>query len=255
MEDTYNLKKLKDDVYQFESLGKGCHLYLIMGDRVNVLIDTGNYEKFNHFIMLLMTEIGIELTDINLVINTHSHWDHVSSNHYFKYKSLVAAHRFAATKMELNDEFVIRGKECGFDVKDLKAQIWLEDKMMFDLGGDCHLKIFHTPGHTSGSICIYDPYRHFVFTGDAIFASGFVSNIYESGSLADLINSLQILNTLRLKEFYPGHGPISKEPYMDINASILGAKLRLDDYIKTVETCNPEGRPTPSVYDRENKKK
>ena len=151
MEDTYNLKKLKDDVYQFESTGKGSHIYLILGDRVNAIIDTGNYEKFNHFIMLLMTEVGIELTDINLVINTHSHWDHVSSNHFFKYKSLVAAHRFAATKMELNDEFVMRGKECGFDIKDLKAQLWLEDKMIFDLGGDCHLKIFHSPGHTSGS--------------------------------------------------------------------------------------------------------
>ncbi|MHA1785702.1 MAG: MBL fold metallo-hydrolase [Candidatus Helarchaeota archaeon] len=254
MEDSYKLNKLKDDVYQFESFGKGSHVYLITGDRVNVLIDTGNYEKFNSFIAILMSEIGIDLKDINLVINTHEHWDHISSNHFFKYKSLVAAHRFAATKIELQDEYVIRGKECNFDVRDLKTQIWLEDKMIFDLGGDCHLKVFHTPGHTSGSICIYDPFRHFIFTGDTVFSSGYVSNIYESGSLADYINSLQIINTLRLEKFFPGHGPISNDPYNDINASILGAKIKLDQYIEGVEASNPDGKPTPSVYDRKNEK-
>jgi len=251
LDDTYKLKKLREDIYQFESIGKGSHVYLIMGDRINVLIDTGNYEKFNDFIAILVTELGLNIKDINLVINTHEHWDHISGNHYFKYKSIVAAHRFAATKIELQDEFVIRAKECDFDVKDLKTQIWLENNILFDLGGDCHLKIFHTPGHTSGSLCVFDPYRHFMFTGDTLFANGWVSNIYESGSLADLINSLQILNTLRLEEFYPGHGPVSKDPYGDINASILGAKLKLDEYIESVECNNPSGTPTRSVYERE----
>ena len=249
--DSYSLVKLKENVYQFKSVGKGSHVYLILGDRANVLIDTGNYEKFNSFLILLMTEIGLEIKDISLIINTHEHWDHISANHYFKYKSLIAAHRFAATKIELQDEYVIRGKECNFDLKDLKIQIWLENQMIFDLGGDCLLKIFHTPGHTSGSICIYEPYRHFMFTGDTVFASGYTSSIYESGSLGEYINSLQILNTLRIEEFYPGHGPISKDPVNDIKASILGAKLKLDEYIEHVEFKNPEGKPTPSVYDRE----
>ncbi len=252
--DLYSLSKLNDNLFQFKSFGKGSHVYLVLGDRLNVLIDTGSYEKFNSFVELLMADIGLEIKDISLIINTHEHWDHLSSNHYFKYKSLIAAHRFAAMKIELQDEYVIRGKECNFDVADLKTNIWLENKVVIDLGGDCYLKILHTPGHTSGSICIYEPYLQFLFTGDTVFANGFTTNIYESGSLGEYINSLQYLNTKRINELYPGHGPISKDPYNDINASILGAKLKLDEYIENVELKNPDARPPPSVYDREKKK-
>ncbi|MHA1145525.1 MAG: MBL fold metallo-hydrolase [Candidatus Helarchaeota archaeon] len=246
MED-YTLKKLRENVYQFETFGRGCHLYLILGDRMNVLIDTGNYEKFNSFVYLVFSEIGIKFEEINIVINTHEHWDHLSGNHFFKCP--VCAHSAAASKIELQDEYVIRAKECDFDVTDLKTDIWLEDGMIFDLGNE-HLKIIHTPGHTSGCICIYDPYKYYMFGGDTVFANGYVSNIYESGSLADYINSLYKLKTLRIKTIYPGHGPLIDNPDEEIDASLLGAKLKLDEYIKHVQMKNPEGRPTPSVYER-----
>ena len=41
----------------------------------------------------------------------------------------------------------------------------LLDSPIVDLGG---LKIIHTPGHTAGSVCVYDPSTGTLFSGDSI---------------------------------------------------------------------------------------
>ena len=37
----YTLNLIKPNIYQFASQGAGCHIYLIIGEELNVLIDTG----------------------------------------------------------------------------------------------------------------------------------------------------------------------------------------------------------------------
>jgi len=87
----YILNLIKPNIYQFASIGAGCHIYLIIGEELNVLIDTGIISKFNSFNYLLTTEVGLRVEDINLVVNTHEHFDHISSNAYFH--CAIAAHR------------------------------------------------------------------------------------------------------------------------------------------------------------------
>jgi len=43
--------------------------------------------------------------------------------------------------------------------------------------------------HTSGCICLCEPRRRILFSGDALFAKGTVSTIFKSGSLAEYFNS------------------------------------------------------------------
>ena len=62
----YILNHLTPNVYQFYTVGPGCHVYLIVGDELNVLIDTGIITKFNSFNYLLVTEIGLKLWEILL---------------------------------------------------------------------------------------------------------------------------------------------------------------------------------------------
>ena len=81
--DGYTLNLIKPNIYQFSVLGSGCHVYLIIGETLNVLIDTGIITKFNSLNYLLTTEVGLKVEDISLVINTHEHFDHISSNPYF----------------------------------------------------------------------------------------------------------------------------------------------------------------------------
>ncbi len=247
----YVLNLLLPNIYQFESKGAGCHVYLIIGDHLNVLIDTGIVTKFNSFNYLLTTEVGLKIEDIDLIINTHEHFDHTSANPYFN--CLTAAHRWAAVKIHNSDELITKGKKWGVDLSQLKVNIWLEDRNIIDLG-NIFLKVVQTPGHTSGCICLYEPYKHYIFTGDTLF-KGSISNIYESGSISEYINSLQILNTLKIKSFYPGHGPYvigEKAVKEEIDSSIENSKMELETFVERVKSKPLEqAKVPPSLYCRE----
>ncbi len=247
----YTLKLLRPNVYQFESRGAGCHVFLILGEQLQVLIDTGLLSKFNSFNYLLTTEIGLKVEDIDLVINTHEHFDHISSNPYFT--CTTSAHRWAAVKIHNSDELITKGKKWGIDLTDLKINIWLEDRNILDLGNE-FLKVVETPGHTSGCICLYEPYKHYLFSGDTLF-KGAISNIYESGSISEYINSLQILNTLKIKDYYPSHGECvfgEESVKKEIANSIENAKVELDSFVDRVRSKPIEKlRAPPSLYNRE----
>jgi hydroxyacylglutathione hydrolase len=247
----YMLNLLKPNVYQFYSFDAGCHVYLLIGDDLNVLIDTGIISKFDSFNYLLTTEIGLKIEDMDLVINTHEHFDHISSNAYFH--CTIAAHRWAAVKIRNSDELITKGKKWGIDLTDLRVNIWLEDRNIIDLGNTI-LKVIETPGHTSGCICLYEPIQFYLFSGDTLF-KGAISNIYESGSISEHINSLQILNTLKLNSFYPSHGkPVLGEDLVkeEIENSIINAQMELEAFVNRVKSKPLEGaRPPPSLYNRE----
>ena len=249
--DGYRLNLIRPNVYQFFSQGSGCHVFLIIGDDLNVLIDTGIITKFNSFNYLLTTEVGLKIEEIDLVINTHEHFDHISSNAYFHCP--IAAHRWAAVKIQHSDELITKGKKWGIDLTDMRINIWLEDRNIIDLGNTM-LKVIETPGHTSGCICLLEPYKNYLFSGDTLFKSA-KSNIYESGSISEHIDSLQILNTLKVNSFYPSHGHsvigldlVAQE----IESSIENAKMELNAFVDKIRSKPLEkARPPPSLYNRE----
>jgi len=246
----YTLNLIKPNVYQFYSRDAGSHVYLIIGENLNVLIDTGIISKFNSLNYLLTTEIGLKIEDINLVINTHEHFDHISSNAYLHCP--IAAHRWAATKIQHTDELITKGKKWGIDLSNLRINIWLEDRNIIDIG-NVILKIIETPGHTSGCICIYEPLQQYIFTGDTLF-EGAITNIYESGSISEYINSLHILNTLRINGFFPSHGNYvlgEENVKREIESSIVNAKMELEAFIHRLKSRSfEEVRIPPSLYRR-----
>ncbi|MFW9949812.1 MAG: MBL fold metallo-hydrolase [Candidatus Thorarchaeota archaeon] len=247
----YILNLVKPNVYQFYSRGPGSHVYLIIGENLNVLIDTGIITKFNSFNYLLTTEIGLKVEDVDLVINTHEHFDHISSNAYFHCP--IAAHRWAAIKIQHTDELITKGKKWGVDLTNMKINIWLEDRNIIDIG-NVLLKIVETPGHTSGCICLYEPYLQYIFTGDTLFKEA-ITNIYESGSISEYIDSLEVLNTLRINCFFPSHGDLvigENKVKKQIDYSKEKAKKELDAFIRRLKSKSLDNvKPPPSLYSRE----
>jgi glyoxylase-like metal-dependent hydrolase (beta-lactamase superfamily II) len=224
--------ELQSNIFLIQGYGGGSHSYLIRGDYKNVLIDAGLDKNFSNLQKALLT-IGLKVRDIDIVINTHEHFDHIGANRYFQDYALIAAHRFAAVKIAVKDKFVTMYESGDLNELPLKIHLWLEDKFRFDIGNFV-LEVIHTPGHTSGSICIFEFNHKLLFTGDTVFADGTLSYISESGSIGDYINSIGRLGIISANEVYPGHGAISKKPEEDMQTAILNAEQLLKDEM-TVE--------------------
>jgi glyoxylase-like metal-dependent hydrolase (beta-lactamase superfamily II) len=222
-----NLMGLQPNIFLLRGEDGGSHSYVIRGDYKNVLIDSGLDNNFSKLQRSLLT-LGIKVRDIDIVINTHEHFDHIGANRYFQDYALIAAHQFAAIKIAVEDRYVTMYKSGDLNEPPLKVHLWLEDKCRLDLGNYI-LEVVHTPGHTSGSVCIYEVNSKVLFTGDTVFAEGTLSYISESGSVGDYINSIGRLGTIKVNEIYPGHGAISKKPEEHMQKAILNARQLLKD--------------------------
>jgi hydroxyacylglutathione hydrolase len=219
--------ELVPGIYQFRGEKPGSHVYLIKGDTKNVLIDTGVAGKFP-VLERRCAELGLRVTDIDLIILTHEHYDHIGATAFFHRTAVVAAHRLAANKLELQDEFVTFRKYRDRPSKPFWVDIWLEDGSMIDLGS-YELEVIHTPGHTSGCICLYEPRVGLLFTGDTVFAGGTLSEIAVGGNVSDYVNSVRRLSNLKVRQLYPGHGRVSNTPDEDLPKAIVYAQTMLDD--------------------------
>lgn len=68
-------------------------------------------------------------------------------------------------------------------------------------------EVIHTPGHTKGSICLYDPDSGDLISGDTVFSDGaFGRYDFPGGSRDVLAQSLDKLTALPVTGLYPGHG-------------------------------------------------
>ena len=219
--------ELAPGIYQFHGEKPGSHVYLIKGDTKNVLIDTGVASKF-HVFKRRFAELDMHIEDVNLIVLTHEHYDHIGATAFFHRTAVVAAHRLAANKLELQDEFVTFRKYRDESSKPFWVDIWLEDGSIIDLG-NYELQIIHTPGHTSGCICLYEPRAGLLFTGDTVFSGGTLSEIAVGGNVSDYVNSIRRLSNLKMNQFYPGHGRVSNTPDEDLPKAIIYAQTMLDD--------------------------
>jgi len=219
--------ELRPNIHLIKSEKAGSHVYLIRGDNKNVLIDTGMTANFP-YLKASLQKLNLRPKDIHLIILTHEPADHIGATTYFFDTAVVTAHRLAANKIELQDEFVTLMKYCNVSCRPFHADLWLEDGSLIDLG-NYKLHALHTPGHTSGCMCLYETKENFLFTGDTVFGGGTLSGIASSGNISDYMNSLQRLSSLKVAGLYPGHGKPSEDPEGDVLRGLERARALLDD--------------------------
>lgn len=214
--------ELNEGIFQIRGLGGSSHSYVLKGDYMNVMFDSGSDQNFP-VLERGLRHIGMKVRDVNLVINSHEHCDHIGANRYFQECAMIAAYRLAASKMTTGDYYVTMYKGNDLNEMPMRVHLWLENMTRIDLG-NYSLRVFHTPGHTSGCISIIETTCGLLFSADSVFAGGTLSYIAESGSLGDYIDSLTRLRCFGLQALYPGHGKISTRPIEDIDRAIVNAQ-------------------------------
>jgi len=171
----------------------------------NIVIDSGTGFNFTR-LMSIFSAIRKDMNSIEWVINTHGHFDHIGGNGYFL-KAKVAIHELDAPILENGDAELSFADFFDGDMKARKVDRKLREGE--EISG---LRVIHTPGHTPGSICLYDEKEKLLFSGDTVFANGFGRTDLPGGSEEDLRKSLQRLKGLKIEKLFPGHGaPVIKD--------------------------------------------
>src|SRR5271169_4193259 len=116
-----------------------------------------------------------------IVVNSHTHNDHVGDNWRFSdvygmdtdYTRANARWSKKAAQEELAPDEICGTLPAGFDAKAYSTKAfhithWLHDGERIDLGGRT-LKVIGTPGHTPDAIALLDEKNGLLFTGDTFY--------------------------------------------------------------------------------------
>ncbi len=187
---------------------RSVHIVLLKGTR-NCLIDTGTAGNFKE-ILDFCAQQGLTVDNLDFVINTHCHADHIGSNLLLKRVNpgiVFCAHPLAKPFIEDIDEQYRRRPVPGFF--DLVAGSVGVDRLLtngerVDIG--LELQILHTPGHSRGSISIFIPDRDLLIIGDAVPGRGDVPIYEDLNSLKDSFEKLKGTGAGNVISAFDGYG-------------------------------------------------
>ncbi len=184
----------------------------------------------------LRAELGDRLDLPVIAIATHSHFDHFGGLGEFPDR---AANRDDGDVIEqasdyvtltadtypqpLLDEFAAAGAAVpamlisalprdGFDVASFRTQAvaitrWLADGDVLDIG-DRSFEVLQTPGHSPGSICLWEARSGTLVSGDVLVDGEPLLDELPRSSATDFAASLRRLADLPVRAVYGGHGPV-----------------------------------------------
>lgn len=189
------IRNLAADVDSFTS-----NAFLVEGRRT-VLVDPGS--GFD-----VVSKIESHVDDLDAVVLTHTHPDHVGNT-----RAVTEAFEVDSWGFDTDSQYVDHGIQDG-------------DMIQF---GDHEYEALHTPGHKNDHLCFYAPDSQVLFAGDLIFQNGgFGRTDLEEGNRDRLVESIErVSETIGddLAELHCGHGlSITESPGEHVRLALQAAR-------------------------------
>lgn len=146
------------------------------------------------------TALGLSL---HLIANSHGHIDHIFDNAALKRAS------GAPLAIHPDDAYRLTGQNVyGFDIEPAEADQELREGDEVRIG-QLSFNVLHTPGHSEGSVCLYEERHALLLSGDVLFRGSYGRTDLPGGDDAAMVASLarlarELPAALRV---LPGHGP------------------------------------------------
>lgn len=175
----FEVYRLPDGTYAIYEPGQfeEAMSYLVIGSEKAALIDTGTGIGDLRSLVEGLTELPV------MVINTHTHWDHIGADRQFDdvrcfdHPECIAKLTRGVGREKLmpsvTGDALWKPLPEGFDalsfsIPPVEPTFTFQDGDRFDLGGR-KLEVIHTPGHSPGSVCLLDRDNRVLFCGDTFF--------------------------------------------------------------------------------------
>lgn len=197
----------------FINLFYRCNMWHVRGRERSVLVDSGL-----GVVSLCGQHPWLRATPL-LAVASHTHFDHVGNHHEFAQRAChrseadILAHptrdNTVATRyatLAMFERLPPGGfDEAGYQVQAAPATQLLEHGDVIDLG-DRHFEVLHVPGHSPGSIALWEAATGTLLSGDAVYDGELVDDAYHS-CREDYIESMRRLRELPVRVVHGGHYP------------------------------------------------
>ncbi len=190
-----------------------CNIWHVRGRDRDLLLDSGMGVVSLRRHVALLTERPL------LAVASHSHFDHVGCHHEFaeraihKAEAQILAHPTRANTLAeayVSDDIFTALPPGDYDsqsyeVRAAPATLILEDGDAIDLG-DRRFEVLHLPGHSPGSIALWEASTGILFSGDVVYDGPLIDDCYHS-DVADYVASMERLKALPVRTVHGGHFP------------------------------------------------
>ncbi len=231
--DWFTVEQIDDSTYAISEYKhwEETHCYLLCGENSAVLIDTGLGVSDIWKIVDSLTNLPV------MVLTTHVHWDHIGGHGRFeKFAVHEEEQTWISEKFPLPLEVVKQNllrvpcdfpkefKINNYEIFMRKPDYVLKDMDKINLGNR-EVMVLHTPGHSPGHCCFYEPERKYLYSGDLVY-QGCLDAYYPTTNPIAFFESVKKIAKLDLKKILPGHHSlnVSKNLILKIERAFVTLK-------------------------------
>lgn len=193
--------KLSDNIFLLDGAEPDGNVFLIDGE---LLVDTGSgiYAKET---LDQMAEYGLNPRTIKLIVVTHAHFAHCGAIKEFKKLTgaKIAIHGNDLKALETGDGVFY--DDDAIEYGGIKPDMLLKDGETVKTK-NYSFHVLHTPGHSPGSVCLWEANHKILISGDLLFLDGFGDQIptADKKTMAESLKKIKKLGDIEI--LLPGHG-------------------------------------------------
>ena len=193
---------LKNQVFINGALLENCYLIWDEDSKEGIIVDPGYVE-----IEAIESLIKSENIIVKAIVNTHGHWDHVYGNQKLMELTKAPLIIHEADTSYLSDPVYNLSHNYSQDFTSPNANQTIAEGDVIQLGKTI-LNVIETPGHTPGSIVIFND--EIAITGDTLFFGSVGRSDFLGGNKDDMVKSLEKLKKVIPKSaaILSGHGKV-----------------------------------------------